>query len=71
MPSNWHMCKDGKAGKKKKGQRRGLLVFSQLLSFTSAGSRSGCFDTSLGCKYSCRFPMAENGDFRQLESPSS
>jgi hypothetical protein len=32
----------------KKRQRRGLLVFSPILH--SAGSRPGCFHTSLGCK---------------------
>jgi hypothetical protein len=31
-------------------QRRGLLVFSDLPSLPSAGSRSGCFRTALGCK---------------------
>jgi hypothetical protein len=33
-----------------KGQSRGLLVFSELPSLPSAGSRPGCFHTSLGCK---------------------
>jgi hypothetical protein len=33
-----------------KRQRRGLLVFSELPSLSSAGSRPGCFHTSLGCK---------------------
>jgi hypothetical protein len=36
--------------RQQKRQRRGLLVFSELLSLPSAGSRSGCFHTSLGCK---------------------
>jgi hypothetical protein len=34
----------------KSRQRRGLLVFSELTSLPSVGSRSGCFHTSLGCK---------------------
>jgi hypothetical protein len=34
----------------KKGQRRGLLEFPELPSLPSAGSRPGCFHTSLGCK---------------------
>jgi hypothetical protein len=34
----------------KKRQRRGLLVFSELPSLPSAGSRPGCFHTSLGCE---------------------
>jgi hypothetical protein len=33
-----------------KKKRRGLLVFSELPSRPSAGSRSGCSRTSLGCK---------------------
>jgi hypothetical protein len=33
----------------KKRQHRGLLVFSELPSLPSAGSRPGCFHTSLGC----------------------
>jgi hypothetical protein len=49
MPSKWHMFKEGQAGNKKR-QRRGLLVFSELSSLPSAGSRTGCFHTSLGCK---------------------
>jgi hypothetical protein len=49
MPNKWHMCKEGKTGNKKR-QRRGLLVFSELPSLPSAGSRPGCFHTSLGCE---------------------
>jgi hypothetical protein len=49
MPNKWHMCKEGKAGNKKR-QRRGLLVFSELPCLPSAGSRPGCFHTSLGCE---------------------
>jgi hypothetical protein len=49
MPNKWHMCKQSQAGNKKR-QRRGLLVFIKLPSLPSAGSRSGCFHTSLGCK---------------------
>jgi hypothetical protein len=49
MPNKWHICKEGKAGNKKR-QSRGLLVFSELPSLLSAGSRPGCFHTSLGCK---------------------
>jgi hypothetical protein len=45
MPNKWHICKDGRAGNKK----RKLLVFSELPSLLSAGSRPGCFHTSLGC----------------------
>jgi hypothetical protein len=33
-----------------KGKRRGLLVFSELPSLSTAGSRPGCFYTSLGCE---------------------
>jgi hypothetical protein len=49
MPSKWHICKQGQAGNKNR-QRRGLLVFSELPSLPSAGSRPGCFHTSLGSK---------------------
>jgi hypothetical protein len=49
MPNKWHMFKEGKASNKKR-QRRGLLVFSELSSLPSAGSRPGCFHTSLGCE---------------------
>jgi hypothetical protein len=34
----------------KKRQRSGLLVFSKLPSFPSAGSRLGCLQSSLGCE---------------------
>jgi hypothetical protein len=34
---------------KKRRQRRGLLVFSELPNLPSAGSRSGCFYPSIGC----------------------
>jgi hypothetical protein len=47
--NKWYICKEGKAGNKK-SQRRGLLVFSELPSLPSAGSRPGYFHTSLGCK---------------------
>jgi hypothetical protein len=43
MPNKWHMYKEGKAGNKK----RHLLVFSELPSLPSAGSRPGCFHSSL------------------------
>jgi hypothetical protein len=46
MPSKWHICKDGQAGNKK----RQSLMFSELPSLLSAGSRPGCFHTSLGCE---------------------
>jgi hypothetical protein len=46
MPNKWHICKEGKEGNKKKQ----LLVFSELPSLPSAGSRPGCFHTSLGCE---------------------
>jgi hypothetical protein len=46
MPNKWHICKEGKAGNKK----RQVLVFSELPSLPSAGSRPGCFHTSLGCE---------------------
>jgi hypothetical protein len=49
MPDKWHICKEGQAVNKKR-QRRGLLVISELPSLPSAGSRSGCFHTSLGFK---------------------
>jgi hypothetical protein len=39
MPSKWRICKEGKAGNK----TRQLLVFSELPSLSSAGSRPGCF----------------------------
>jgi hypothetical protein len=48
MPNNWHICKEGQAGNKKR-QRRGLLVFSELPSLPSAGSRSDCFHNFLSC----------------------
>jgi hypothetical protein len=49
MPNKWHMCKEGQDGNKKR-QRHGLLVFFflELPGLSSAGSRSGCFHTSLG-----------------------
>jgi hypothetical protein len=46
MPIKWHICKEGQAGNKK----RQLVVFSKLPSLPSAGSRSSCFHTSLGCE---------------------
>jgi hypothetical protein len=46
MPNRWHICKEGQAGNK----NRQLLVFHELTSLPSAGSRSGCFHTSLGCE---------------------
>jgi hypothetical protein len=46
MPNKWHICKEGKAG----NEKRQLLVFSELPSLPSAGSRPGCFHTSLGCE---------------------
>jgi hypothetical protein len=49
MPNKWLICKEGQAGNQKR-QRCGLLVFSELPSLPPAGSRSGCFHTSLGCK---------------------
>jgi hypothetical protein len=49
MPNKWHICKEGEAGNKNR-QRRDLLVLSELPILPSAGSRSGCFHTSLGCK---------------------
>jgi hypothetical protein len=49
MPNKWHIFKEGQAGNKNR-QHRGLLVFSELPSLPSAGSRPGCFHTSLGCK---------------------
>jgi hypothetical protein len=49
MPNKWHIYKEGQAGNKIR-QRRGLLVFSELPSLPSAGSRPGCFHTSLGCE---------------------
>jgi hypothetical protein len=55
MPTKWHICTEGQEGNKK-SQRRGLLVFSELPSLPSAGSRSGCFHTSLGCKPRSRKP---------------
>jgi hypothetical protein len=45
MPNKWHICKEGQAGNKS----RQLLVFSELPSLPSAGSRPGSFHTSLGC----------------------
>jgi hypothetical protein len=49
MPNKWHICKEGQEGNKNR-QRRGLLVFSEVPSLSSAGSRPGCFHTSLGCE---------------------
>jgi hypothetical protein len=49
MPNKWHICKEGQADNKNR-QRRDSLVFSELPSLPSAGSRSGCFHTSLGCE---------------------
>jgi hypothetical protein len=49
MPNKLRICNEGQAGNTKR-QRRGLLVFSELSSLPSAGSRSGYFHTSLGCK---------------------
>jgi hypothetical protein len=49
MPNKWHICKEGQGGNKKKTTPQ-LAFFSELPSFTWAGSRSGCFHTSLGCK---------------------
>jgi hypothetical protein len=46
MPNKWNICKEGQAGNKK----RQSLVFSELPSLPSAGSRPGCFQTSLGCE---------------------
>jgi hypothetical protein len=46
MPNKWHMCRKGQAGKKNR-PCRGLLVFSELPSHFSAGSRSGCLHSSL------------------------
>jgi hypothetical protein len=46
MLNKWHICKEGKAGNNK----RQLLVFTELPSIPSAGSRPGCFHTSLGCE---------------------
>jgi hypothetical protein len=46
MPNKWHIFKDGKAGNKKMQ----LLVFNELPSLPSAGSRPGCSHTSLGCE---------------------
>jgi hypothetical protein len=46
MPNKWHIGKEGQAGNK----TRKLLVFSELPSLPSAGSRPGCFHTSLGCE---------------------
>jgi hypothetical protein len=46
MPIKWHICKEGQAGNKK----RQLLVFFELPSLPSAGSRPGCFHNSLGCE---------------------
>jgi hypothetical protein len=37
-------------GRQQKRQRLGLLVFPELPRLPSAGSRSGCSHTSLGCK---------------------
>jgi hypothetical protein len=47
MPNKWHTCKEGRATTKKDN---GLLVFSELPSLPSAGSRPGYFHSSLGCK---------------------
>jgi hypothetical protein len=49
MPNKWRICKEGQAGNTKR-QRRSLLVFYELPSLPSAGSRSGCLHTSLSCK---------------------
>jgi hypothetical protein len=46
MPSKWHICKEGQAGNK----NRQFLMFSELPSLPSAGSRPGCFHTSLVCE---------------------
>jgi hypothetical protein len=46
MPNKWHICKEGQAGNKS----RQWLVFSELPRLPSAGSRPGCFHTSLACK---------------------
>jgi hypothetical protein len=46
MPNKWHVCREGQAGNKK----RQSLVFSELPGLPSAGSRPGCFHTSLGCE---------------------
>jgi hypothetical protein len=46
MPIKRHICKGGQAGNK----IRQLLVFSELPSLPSAGSRPGCLHTSLGCE---------------------
>jgi hypothetical protein len=47
MPNKWHICKEGQADNKNR-QRRDLLVFSELPSLPSVGSRPGCFHTSIG-----------------------
>jgi hypothetical protein len=39
-PSKWHICKEGQAGNKKKSQRRGSILFYELPSRPSSGSRS-------------------------------
>jgi hypothetical protein len=44
MPNKWHICKEGQAG----NEKRQLLVFSELPTLPSAGSRPSCFHTSLG-----------------------
>jgi hypothetical protein len=49
VPKKWHKYKEGKAGNKSR-QRHSLLVFSELPCLSSAGSPSGCFHISLGCK---------------------
>jgi hypothetical protein len=46
MPNKWRICKERQAGNKK----RQLLVFSELPSLSSAGSRPGCFHISLDCE---------------------
>jgi hypothetical protein len=54
MPNKWHICKEGKAGNK----NRQLLVFSELPSLPSTGSRQGYFHTSLGCKPRSLIPVS-------------
>jgi hypothetical protein len=49
IPNKWHVCKKCQRTQQKR-QRCGFLEFSELPSLNLAGSRSGCFHTSLGCE---------------------